>query len=172
LVGATVSIGSGFVAGDMLNFATQNGISGSYDAQTGVLTLSGTASLADYQTALQSITYSFSPSDGDATGGASHQMSRTIDWTVEDGTLNGTGTSTLNITPTISSASYDASTGKLTVAGFNFTSSAADYVPNALFLTGQDGTTYGLTARSSPIRARRPSSSSSAPPISSRSTAC
>ena len=39
LAGATVSITSGFFAGDTLNFTNQNGISGSYDSGTGVLTL-------------------------------------------------------------------------------------------------------------------------------------
>ncbi|HEX4144747.1 MAG TPA: hypothetical protein VHY91_14675 [Pirellulales bacterium] len=56
---ATVSIGAGFVSGaDTLNFANQNGISGSYNSSTGVLTLSGSATPAQYQAALQSITFS------------------------------------------------------------------------------------------------------------------
>lgn len=42
---------------DVLTFTNQNGISGSYDAATGKLTLTGTASVADYQAALRSITY-------------------------------------------------------------------------------------------------------------------
>ena len=93
LTGATVSI-SGFVSGDTLNFTGQNGISGSYDAGDGALTLSGAASVADYQTALDSVTYSFS---GDPTGGGSH-TSRTIDWSVTDGTLTSTtATSTLDV---------------------------------------------------------------------------
>ena len=44
LTGATVSIGAGFLAGDTLNFTNQNGITGSYERRTGVLTLTGTAS--------------------------------------------------------------------------------------------------------------------------------
>ncbi len=67
LAGATVSIGAGFLNGDTLNFTNQNGITGSYNTATGVLTLSGTASVADYQAALDSITFSFSPSNGDPT---------------------------------------------------------------------------------------------------------
>ena len=39
--GATVAITDGFAAGDQLVFANQNGISGSYNAGTGVLTLTG-----------------------------------------------------------------------------------------------------------------------------------
>src|SRR5439155_799933 len=58
LASATVSITGDFQsAEDVLAFTNQNGITGSYNAGTGVLTLSGTATLADYQTALQSITY-------------------------------------------------------------------------------------------------------------------
>ena len=53
LTGATVTISSGFLAGDQLNFTNQNGITGSYNAATGVLTLSGASSVANYQTALE-----------------------------------------------------------------------------------------------------------------------
>ena len=48
----------GFFAGDTLNFTNQNGITGSYDGGTGVLTLTGTDTLAHYQAALRSITFS------------------------------------------------------------------------------------------------------------------
>ena len=44
LTGATVTISTGFISGDTLNFTTQNGITGSYNTATGTLTLSGTAS--------------------------------------------------------------------------------------------------------------------------------
>lgn len=58
LTGATVQITGNFQSGqDVLEFTDQNGITGNYVAATGVLTLSGTASVADYQTALQSVTY-------------------------------------------------------------------------------------------------------------------
>ena len=53
LTGATVTISSGFLAGDQLNFANQNGITGSYKASTGVLTLTGVSSVANYQKALE-----------------------------------------------------------------------------------------------------------------------
>ena len=52
LAGATVSISTGFLSGDTLNFTNQNGITGSYDTTHGVLTLTGTASIANYQAAL------------------------------------------------------------------------------------------------------------------------
>jgi hypothetical protein len=65
--------------------SVQAGISGFYNIATGVLTLSGTASVANYQSALDSITYSFSPANGNPTGGGG-QTTRTISWVVNDGT--------------------------------------------------------------------------------------
>ena len=57
LTGATVTISPDTLdSGDTLNFANQNGISGSYSG--GVLTLSGGATPAQYQAALQSVTFS------------------------------------------------------------------------------------------------------------------
>jgi hypothetical protein len=80
LTSATVAITSGFAAGDVLSYVSQNGIAGSYDTATGSLVLSGAASLAAYQAALDSITFSsatLTPSFG----------ARTVTWTVNDGTL-------------------------------------------------------------------------------------
>ena len=62
----------------MLGFVNQNGITGAYDATTGVLTLIGVSSLANYQAALRSVTYantSDNPSDA----------ARTISFQVDDG---------------------------------------------------------------------------------------
>ena len=57
LTGATVTISSATLQlGDTLIFTNQNGITGSYSG--GVLTLSGSATPAQYQTALQSVTFS------------------------------------------------------------------------------------------------------------------
>jgi len=64
--------------GDVLGFTTQNGITGSYNAATGVLTLSGSSSVANYQSALRSVTY-FNSSDNPS--GAA----RTISYQVDDG---------------------------------------------------------------------------------------
>jgi outer membrane protein OmpA-like peptidoglycan-associated protein len=59
LSGATVSIGAGFVAAeDRLAFTNQNGITGAYDTTKGILTLTGTATAAQYEAALRSVTYS------------------------------------------------------------------------------------------------------------------
>lgn len=57
LTGATVQIIGGGQGGDILGFVDANGITGNYNATTGLLTLTGTASVADYQTALRSVTF-------------------------------------------------------------------------------------------------------------------
>jgi hypothetical protein len=64
LSGATVKIGLGFAPGDTLSFAplAGNPITGAFNSTTGVLTLSGTGTVAQYQAALQSVTFSTSSS--------------------------------------------------------------------------------------------------------------
>jgi hypothetical protein len=117
LTGATVSIGSThFLSGDTLNFTNANGITGSYNSSTGTLTLSGSATIAQYQAALESVTYSFT-ANGDPTAGGT-DPSRTISWSVTDGsTSNGTSntaTSTLtdvHVAPTVTAGSTVTFTG-------------------------------------------------------------
>ena len=59
MTGAVVQItGNNQPGEDVLHFTNQNGITGSFDQATGTLTLSGNASVASYQAALGSITYS------------------------------------------------------------------------------------------------------------------
>ncbi len=54
--GATIRIANNYnAAQDFLRFSTQNGITGSFSA--GLLTLTGTATVAQYQTALRSVAY-------------------------------------------------------------------------------------------------------------------
>jgi hypothetical protein len=77
LTGATVVIAFGKQSGDALQFTNQNGITGSYNPATGVLTLSGNASIADYQAALRSITFSSTTQQPVGV--------RTISWVVNDG---------------------------------------------------------------------------------------
>jgi uncharacterized repeat protein (TIGR03803 family) len=84
LVGATVSISSGFVAGDTLSVGSpQASITSSYNAGTGVLTLSSAsgASLAAYQAELDSVAFA-SPSTASS--------SPTITWSVNDGIATST----------------------------------------------------------------------------------
>jgi hypothetical protein len=106
LTGATVSISSGFFTGDTLNFTNQNGITHTYSG--GVLTLSGTTTLSNYQAALQSITYS---STGDPTHGGA-DTSRTISWVVNDGAASSSAA-----TSSLTTACYLAGTLILTDRG-------------------------------------------------------
>ncbi|WP_184438176.1 Ig-like domain-containing protein, partial [Mycobacterium sp. AZCC_0083] len=60
LSGGTVSVGLGFKPGDTLSYTppANNPITGSYDDATGVLTLEGTATVAQYQEALRAVSFS------------------------------------------------------------------------------------------------------------------
>ncbi|GAB3508573.1 hypothetical protein GCM10027442_15000 [Emticicia fontis] len=81
--GGAVTIGNGFMNGDQLNFTNQNGISGTYNSLTGVLTLTGNATISTYETALSTITFSTSSTTiGD----------RIIIFQVSDGSKNSSAT--------------------------------------------------------------------------------
>jgi uncharacterized delta-60 repeat protein len=101
ITGATATISAGLTTGDLLALTAQNGISGSYTAGTGVLTLTGTTTLANYQTALRSVTYRSTSEDPTVTA-----VNRTVTWTVTDANSDLAGaqtsvavTSTITITP-------------------------------------------------------------------------
>ncbi len=82
LEGATISISSGYVNGeDTLVFTDQLGIIGSWNSVTGILNLSGTSSVSNYQTALTSISYNNSSEDPVTN-------TRTISFMVNDGDTN------------------------------------------------------------------------------------
>ena len=65
-----------------------------YNGGTGVLALSGSSSLANYQACLRAVTYNNTDQDPDATN-------RSIEWTVNDGALNNSplAFTTLSVTP-------------------------------------------------------------------------
>lgn len=76
---ATISISNNFTAGeDVLVFTDQFNISGSYNDLTGELRLTGTASKADYETAIRSVTYI-------NTSESPMVATRTVDIVVDDG---------------------------------------------------------------------------------------
>jgi hypothetical protein len=82
LSSATVSITSGFqTAGDQLTFILQGAIVGFFNTGTGVLTVSGSASVADYQAVLRSVRYN-------NTASSPNTNDRTISFRVNDGTTN------------------------------------------------------------------------------------
>ncbi|HYE85349.1 MAG TPA: DUF4347 domain-containing protein, partial [Vicinamibacterales bacterium] len=121
LQSATVSITGGFVSGqDVLAFTNQNGIIGSYNAATGVLTLSGSASLADYQAALRSVTYRNTSDAPDTT-------QRTLTYAASDGSASSGGvTSTLNITA-VNDAPSGTDRTAIILQGASYTFSATDF---------------------------------------------
>jgi hypothetical protein len=94
IAGATARISGGYMpAEDSLVFNDQLGISGSWDAAAGVLTLRGQAPSWDYQAALASVAYvnaSQNPSAG----------ARTVVFTVNDGSLGSMSASaSVTVTP-------------------------------------------------------------------------
>jgi hypothetical protein len=92
LAGATVKISAGYAtADDFLGFSDQNGITGSFSNSTGILTLSGSASVPDYQAALRSVSFSTT---------SSSTATRTVDFQVDDGTdTSNTASRSISVTP-------------------------------------------------------------------------
>jgi hypothetical protein len=85
LLQATVSITGSFVSSeDILVYSPINGITGSYNSTTGVYTLSGTATLAQYKEALESVRYQNASDDPTVT-------TRTISFAIRD-TANASST--------------------------------------------------------------------------------
>jgi hypothetical protein len=118
LVSATVSISGGFQSSeDVLSFTNQNGITGNYNTSTGLLTLSGTASVANYQIALRSVKYNNTSANPNTTN-------RTISFQVNDGIANSNIANkiiTITVTPSVS---ISASPGSTICAGTNVTFTA------------------------------------------------
>jgi hypothetical protein len=93
LLGAQVWFLAGFAPfQDVLAFTDQLGISGSYDPATGVLTLTGTAPVSDYQTALRTVTYQHTSDSPDGT-------IRMLEVAVDDGTHLATDRRNITIAP-------------------------------------------------------------------------
>jgi VCBS repeat-containing protein len=93
----------------VLRFTDQNGISGSFNATTGVLTLSGSSTVANYQAALRSVTFN-NASENPATN------ARAVTFRVNDGTGFGTATRALvvnavNDNPVAANESYTINNG-------------------------------------------------------------
>ena len=80
---ATIQITGNFnTTEDILSFTSAFGITGTYNAATGVLSLAGLSSLANYRTVLRTVTYRNSNTDNPS------NLLRTISFTVNDGTSN------------------------------------------------------------------------------------
>ncbi len=93
LVSATVQISNNYVNGqDVLSFVNTANITGSFNAATGTLTLTGTDTVAAYQSALRTVLYANTSDDPSA-------AARTVSWTVNDGALDSNvATSTITVT--------------------------------------------------------------------------
>ena len=119
-----ISGGGDFAASggiDALNFVDQNGITGSYNAATGILTLTGAATLAQYEAALESVTFS-------STSGTAGN--RTISFRVNDGdTDSNTQTATItytNAAPSLTGVLTDQNVaGSTAISGWSFDASTA-----------------------------------------------
>ncbi|MCE2804196.1 MAG: LamG domain-containing protein, partial [Gemmataceae bacterium] len=102
ITGATITITSP-VTGDTLSFTNTGTITGTFSG--GVLTLSGTDTLANYQAALRAVKFSSTSTDPTANG---TRLTRSITFSVTDanasnaanGQQTGTATSTINLTGT------------------------------------------------------------------------
>ena len=129
LTGATLQITGNFSsAEDALNFSNQNNIAGIYDSVSGTLTLSGTDSIANYEAALRSITYVNGSDNPDPS-------TRSIEWTVTDGTDESYTTTTevvvvaVNDAPVVTSPASPLSfteQGSLAIQGTGFSVSDVD----------------------------------------------
>lgn len=79
LESAEIQISENYIQGeDLLVFQNQNGISGAWNSLTGILTLSGTSSITNYQTAIRAISYQNLSTDPT-------ELPRTVRFTVSDG---------------------------------------------------------------------------------------
>ncbi len=132
---ATVSFQSGYVAGeDELVFTNQAGISGSFNSTTGVLTLTGASSLANYQAALRTIVYR-------NTSGNRSAGNREIAFVVNDGQAASTSAAVLVVVP--NNAPTLAPT---TDTGFYLSGELV--INNSITITDGDNTTLqGATVR-------------------------
>lgn len=159
LVGASISISSGFVTGDVLGFTTQPGIVGTYNTNSGVLSFTGISTVSFYQEALRSITYNYvTPTPTPSYDQTSISTTRTVSWKVDDGIsgLTTVGVTTVvifeNSAPSITgiNVSVAITEGILPLSGvgtLNFTDSDFDDRPIATETTKSisavrsDGTT-------------------------------
>jgi hypothetical protein len=158
LAGATVTIGAGFLSGDRLSCTNPGPLSVSYDAVTGVLTLTGGASVGAYQAALESVTFSSTLVDPSNSGA---DPSRSV-WTVTDGALSSnTITSTVDVgtpqVPTlITLVSFNGTDGRDPEAGV--IADAAGNLLGTAYLGGPNGqgTVFEIVKTDSSYASNRP----------------
>lgn len=103
LESASIQISSNYLSSeDVLAYVDTPEITGSWSSGTGILTLTGRASLADYQTALRSVTYE------NTNAGSPNQNTRTVSFTVQDAFYTSDATTRdINIITTLTDLSTD-----------------------------------------------------------------
>ncbi|MCA9143999.1 MAG: autotransporter-associated beta strand repeat-containing protein, partial [Planctomycetales bacterium] len=118
IASGSVSVTTGFTSGDVLAATTgSTSITASYDSGNGVLTLSGTDTLANYQTVLQSVTFASTSEDPTASSN-----SRTVTFSVTDANSDGAGAGTGSNTRDINiTAVNDEPTLTATASNLTFT---------------------------------------------------
>ena len=126
---ARISVSSGFVSGDVLSVTTSGSVTSTYDSTAGVLTLSGTDTLATYEAVLRTI--GFRSTAADATNGGL-SPSRTVAYTVSNGS-SGSAAATRSIAVSTPSATVPgaptigtATAGTTTTATVSFTVPSSD----------------------------------------------
>ena len=152
LSSATIKIanaGGNAVAGDELfvngvqNGSVGNGVTASWNATTGTLTLTGSASTAVYDTLLSEVSYQDTGTDASS---GSHPV-RTVTWTVSDGTNNFTTTSQITV-DRVPVAANDAATDAVgstitTTAATGVLSNDSDLDGDKLTVTGVSDVAHG-----------------------------
>jgi hypothetical protein len=128
LASAKIQISSGYTQNDILRFTDQNGIAGTWNSVTGTMTLTGTASLSSYQTALRSISYE---NDGSSDAG-----NRAVSFSVNDGT---TFSNTVSRGIDVSGRVSGILTGTVSVCNDHLTSATL-----GIYLTGKAPWTFTL----------------------------
>ena len=116
VTGAVVTISGNFQSGDTLHFTPQNGIS-IVSNSGGALTLTGTTTPANYQTALQSITYSST---------STSTLARTVGFVVQDS--NDTGNVASNTATTQINVSAPVTITGVYISGSAWTSTYKTYL--------------------------------------------
>src|SRR3989442_299564 len=128
MAGATVTIGN-FVAGDTLTWTNAGSVTGAYNAGTGVLTLSGTDTLANYQAVMRSVKFSSSSDDPTANN---TMTTRTVTWAATDADSDAVGAKTsAGVTSTINVTAVNDASMLATGSTLNYTENGAAAAINA-----------------------------------------
>jgi Ca2+-binding RTX toxin-like protein len=128
LSSATVAIGNYTRGQDVLSFTHQLGITGNFNEISGVLTLSGVAAVANYQTALRSVTYRNRSENPNL-------VDRSLQFIVSDGISASSAASRLLKVVGVNDAPSVITTGSL--VEFNQTTGAI-VIDDSLFLSDID----------------------------------